>query len=231
MESLSLNLPDAAQVTTMTDQVFETLYAAVISLELPPGTKVSEAEIAKRLDVSRQPVRDAFFRLSKLGFLTIRPQRATIVTKISVDAVLKAAFIRSALEVACLRAAIEVIDDDDIAGLAEMLERQTRAAEAGERALFHDLDDAFHHRLCKIGGHEYVWTMIKESKAHMDRVRFLSLSFNARSALSDHYRLFESIKAGDVEEAVERLKDHLSRIREHVVQIRQDHGQYFEDEE
>ena len=88
---------------TATDQIFDVLYSAVISLQLPPGTKVSEAELAKQLDVSRQPVRDAFFRLSKLGFLSIRPQRATQVTRISEKAVLDAAFVRTAIEAECLR--------------------------------------------------------------------------------------------------------------------------------
>ncbi|MCJ7874442.1 GntR family transcriptional regulator, partial [Phaeobacter sp. J2-8] len=67
-----------APVKSATEQVFDALYEAVISLQLTPGTKVSEIEVAKQLGVSRQPVRDAFFRLSNLGFLAIRPQRATL---------------------------------------------------------------------------------------------------------------------------------------------------------
>ena len=96
----------SAPKRTATDLSFEALYQAVIALELPPGAKVSEAEIAKALDVSRQPVRDAFYRLSKLGFLSMRPQRATLVTKISKRAVLNAIFVRTALEVEALRTAI-----------------------------------------------------------------------------------------------------------------------------
>lgn len=69
--------------TSATEQVFQSLYAAVVTLKLLPGTKVSEAEVARQMDVSRQPVRDAFFRLSELGFLTIRPQRATLISRIS----------------------------------------------------------------------------------------------------------------------------------------------------
>ena len=42
---------------TTTDDIFDQLYADITSLELKPGTKVSEIEIAKKFDVSRQPVR------------------------------------------------------------------------------------------------------------------------------------------------------------------------------
>ena len=68
---------------SVTDQVFDELQRQVMTLELAPGTRISEVEVAKTLDVSRQPVRDAFYRLSKLGFLVIRPQRATTVSLIS----------------------------------------------------------------------------------------------------------------------------------------------------
>ena len=62
---------------TVTDQIFELLYERVVNLSLPPGAKLSEAEVAAQMGVSRQPVRDAFYRLSQLGFIQIRPQRAT----------------------------------------------------------------------------------------------------------------------------------------------------------
>ena len=91
-------------LTSATDQVFDVLSKAIISFKLLPGAKISEVEVAKQLNVSRQPVRDAFFRLSKQGFILIRPQRATLITKISKQAGLDAVFIRTALETACIQA-------------------------------------------------------------------------------------------------------------------------------
>ncbi len=43
----------------LTEQVFTVLYDRIVQLELLPGTKISEGEIAEQFDVSRQPVRDA----------------------------------------------------------------------------------------------------------------------------------------------------------------------------
>jgi DNA-binding GntR family transcriptional regulator len=83
------------------------LHSQILLLELPPGTKMSEVEVAKALGVSRQPVRDAFYRLSKLGFLSIRPQRATLVSQISSTAVLQARFVRNALEAETVRTACQ----------------------------------------------------------------------------------------------------------------------------
>ena len=64
---------------TNADDVFDYLHEQINLLKLLPGTRISEVEIADRFDVSRQPVREAFIRLSNLGLLLVRPQRATVV--------------------------------------------------------------------------------------------------------------------------------------------------------
>ncbi|WP_236939972.1 GntR family transcriptional regulator [Falsihalocynthiibacter arcticus] len=54
-----------------------------MTLKLAPCTKVSETDVAQKMSVSRQPVREAFKRLAMLGFLSIRPQSSTKVSLIS----------------------------------------------------------------------------------------------------------------------------------------------------
>lgn len=213
-----------------TDQIFDAIYRAIISLELPPGTKMSEVDIAGRFDVSRQPVRDAFFRLSKLGFLAIRPQRATLVTKISEQAVRDAAFVRSALEVACFRVALDVITNDQITELRTLLTAQQDAVDRDARTEFHELDDAFHRSICEIAGHGHVWTLIREQKAHMDRVRYLSLSQDGQLAHDEHVLILDALDRRDATETEMMVRRHLGRILTFVSFIREKHDQYFEDE-
>ena len=56
-------LTDTIKRPTTTDLVFDQLHDDIISMQLLPGTKLSEVEVAKRFGVSRQPVRDAINRL------------------------------------------------------------------------------------------------------------------------------------------------------------------------
>jgi DNA-binding GntR family transcriptional regulator len=217
--------------SSVTDQVFEELYHRVVSLEMPPGTKTSETEVATGLGVSRQPVRDAFYRLSKAGFLVIRPQRATTVSKISEAAVRQARFIRTALEVETTRVACERLTEEDMDALVDILEQQDRAVLQGDKMGFHELDDMFHRQICERAGVGYVWRLIQEHKAHMDRVRFLSLFFASQRAYDDHMYLFDAIKNRDTEEAVKRMRLHLSTILEHFPRIRAENAEYFDDEE
>ena len=89
-----LELVENLQRRTTTDLVFEKLHEEIATLAILPGAKLSEADIAQRFGVSRQPVRDAFNRLENLDLLLIRPQRATEVRGFSLERVAHARFIR-----------------------------------------------------------------------------------------------------------------------------------------
>jgi GntR family transcriptional regulator, rspAB operon transcriptional repressor len=226
---ITLRPIDTFRTVSAADLVFEEIYDRVVTLDLPPGSRLTEGDVARQMGVSRQPVRDAFYRLSQLGFLQIRPQRPTTVARISEDAVHQARFIRTALEVETTGEAAVRLTDDGLAELDAMVEQQREAVARDDRLRFHELDDEFHRTICRLSGHEYAWTLIRDNKAHMDRVRWLSLAFSAESALADHERILDALHARDPLLAVECMRQHLSRIAGIIAQIRADHGEYFEE--
>ena len=230
-EHASLRDVEPIARTSVTDQVFEALYRKVLLVELPPGTKLSELDVARQLGVSRQPVRDAFFRLSKLGFLQIQPQRATTVTRISATMVERARFVRTAIEVAVVREACRVLTETDLAQLDAIIEAQAAAIAAGDRNRFHDLDDGFHQRLCELIGHGHAYEIIREAKAHTDRLRLMSLNHAAPTALADHQEILACTRARDPEGAAARITTHLGRIREMVEKVRAENHSWFVEEE
>lgn len=216
---------------SVADQVFETLHRQIIWLELPPETRLSEIEVAKALDVSRQPVRDAFYRLSKLGFLVIRPQRATTVSQISLRYVREASFVRTALEVEVFRTACDELGEAGYSQLQRNLDLQSAAVAAGDKARFHELDDAFHQAVCEAIQHPFAWQMIRDSKSHMDRVRLLSLAFGQQRALDDHLQLFDALRMRDKGIVEREIRTHLGRIHQQLGRIRAENPQYFADED
>lgn len=223
-----LSLPQIRQAAhpSIADQVFDALQQRILDLGLTPGARISEADVARRMGVSRQPVREAFKRLARLGFLEIRPQSSTRVSLISEEAVRRARFIRTALEVHTCRTACEVVTEAGLAALAALIEAQRGAIEAQDRHAFHALDDRFHREICVQSGVGYVWDLIHESKAHMDRVRMLSLSPSSqRHALDEHAAILAALIARDAEAAVTAITRHLSRILVLIEELRaQDHG-------
>lgn len=215
---------------SVTDTIFDELHRQIVRMDLPPGTKMSEADVAEIMGVSRQPVRDAFYRLSVLGFLTIRPQRATVVAAISEQAVMQARFIRAAIEAETVRVACEKLDQADMAALEDILAQQERAVADRDAPAFHDLDDRFHREICERAGHGYAWDIIRENKSHMDRVRMLSLSFASNDAFGDHVRVLRALQSRDPALAMAEMHTHLIRIKTQIRRIRAEHDHFFEGE-
>lgn len=216
-----------AERKTIATQVFERLLERIITLDLAPGAKISEAEIAKALDVSRQPVREAFFRLSQAGLLLVRPQRATTVAPISERDVFQAQFVRLALETAIMRRAAFVLSDADHAAVEALIAAQKTAMEAGDRLRFHGLDDEMHRQIAERSGCGFAWGLIREQKVMMDRVRYLSLAFGSGDAWGEHVALLALLRARDAEGVARKLTEHLSRIELIVRRIRADHEDFF----
>jgi DNA-binding GntR family transcriptional regulator len=221
--------PNLGQIErrSLTDEVYDLLYQRILSVDLPPGTKMSEADIAKQLGVSRQPVRDAFYRLAQFGFLNVQPQRATKVTQISRSAIERARFIRTSLELEVITIACEDLSEANLRRLTSQLDAQREAQETGDQTRFHNLDDIFHQSICNMIDRPYAWHAIREVKAHMDRARFLSHAFASQTTFDDHVNIVDALRLRDARRARSIVRTHLDRIDGIVVRLRAKNQDWF----
>lgn len=216
---------------SVADQVFEAVQARILTLDLPPGSKLSEAEVSGQMGVSRQPVREAFKRLAAQGFLHIRPQRSTMVSYISEAAVVKARFIRTALETHTCREACRVLTQQDFAALSLLIDNQARAVADNDKDAFHALDEQFHREICTRAGVGYAWDIIHDCKAHMDRIRLLSLSSKSQqNALAEHILIRDAMARNDPDAAAVAMTTHLARITVQIEEIKAENHAWFTDD-
>ena len=216
---------------TISNRVFDALRLAIVQLQLRPGYLLSEAEIAKQLGVSRQPVREAFIKLAEVGLVEVRPQRGTLVLLISHREVKNARFIREAIEVAVVRKACEVATQDDIARLRENIEHQKEVCAAANLADFLRLDESLHQSIAMIVDCEQAWRLLENLKAQMDRVRYLSLpgATPLDTLISQHAAIVDAIADGDADAAEARMREHLSEILKSLPKISAEHADMFRD--
>ncbi|AJY45126.1 GntR family transcriptional regulator [Martelella endophytica] len=214
------------------DDIFEYLEKEIMTLRLRPGDKISEAEVAARFGVSRQPVRDAFSRLANMELLLIRPQRATEVKRFSSREIEKARFLRAAVESEVLRRAAEHCDAQGAAMLDEALARQDEALENKSVDDFGALDYQFHQTLCQIAKVDYAFDIILAEKAKVDRLCMLGLSKEDRmpDLIEDHRAIADAVKAHSPQLAVSRGMLHLSRLDETIAHLSQAGANYFDPE-
>jgi DNA-binding GntR family transcriptional regulator len=70
--------------TLLADKAYDLLEQMIVTLELPPGSTVSESELVKRLRFGRTPLREALLRLEEQRLVTTLPRRGTVVSDISI---------------------------------------------------------------------------------------------------------------------------------------------------
>ncbi|MER1968624.1 GntR family transcriptional regulator [Castellaniella sp. GW247-6E4] len=108
---------------TAEQHVYRQLRAEILSGRLAGGIRLNQDEIAKRLGVSRTPVRHALRRLGSEGFITNRPNYGSVVTSLSSRDILELFEMRSLLEGFAASCSLANLTDADIGALLEMAER------------------------------------------------------------------------------------------------------------
>lgn len=211
-------------------QVYAALRDAIVRGELEPGRKLSENSLAARMGVSRTPIREAIGRLREDRLVETVPQLGTFVARVNPTAISDAQFIRESLECAAIRLSAQVAKEQDVAELEENLQSQERARESGDLDTFYLLDDSFHHTLCDLSGHLSVWIVSERAKAHLNRIRRLSLGMPnyLDEMISEHRLVLDAVAANDPDLAERYLREHLRTVLREVPRMRADHPDYFE---
>lgn len=212
------------------DIIFRQLREEIMALDILPGTKLSEAEVAQKFGVSRQPVREALNLLSSEDLVEIQPQKATRVGRFSLERIRIARFVRRAIEIEVAKAACSNWSDVYRPGFERCLEAQARAATRQDAQGFHGLDEEFHALMADAADMPFAFGQIKAHKAYVDRICVLSLKNTADMMVlvDDHRRIFDAVAAGDSAAAEAALRVHLSRIEKTIEAVRLSNASYFD---
>ncbi len=214
------------------EAVYLTLKEAIVQLLLKPGEQISENEISTRLNISRTPVREAFIRLSLEQLLEIYPQRGTFVARIDLEQVEEARFVREHLESAVVRLAAETFNAEHLFELeTNLMLFERMLAEKNHSKLF-ELDEQFHETIAKGCGKGRIWTIIKQMKAHLDRVRILSLvaEYHGNEILEQHHAIVSAIRSRQPEQAEEVMTKHLHLVLYDLDALQRDYPDYLKRE-
>ena len=185
----------------------------LVTLRLPPATRLSENELALRFGTSRAPVREALIRLADEGFIDILPQRGSFVSRISIGAMRRARFVREAIEISVVRqAATDGLSKAVRADIDRAIADQIAARDDAEK--FTLADDAFHRSLVEGIGIAQLWSVLEREKAQFDRVRFLSLPHTTPVdvLVEQHKAIVSAIDARKPDAAAEAMHAHMSEV-------------------
>ena len=200
----------------------------IVSLELAPGSQISESELAAEMGLSRTPVREALIERSKVKIIDIQPQKKSTVPLIYYYLVEESRFMRNLLECAVAELDCDMASPADLERLDESIRLQEFYLDSYYPAQLMALDNQFHGLLFDIAKKSQVFALIQNISVHFDRVRGMALSSVKNNRIvEDHRDLVDAIRRGDKTAARELMERHLNRYDIDAAAIRDSYPQYF----
>jgi DNA-binding GntR family transcriptional regulator len=191
--------------------VYDQLRSLIVRGRLAPGVRVSEAELAERLDISRTPIREAMRRLQVEGLLVPvgggqRPRVA--VAPVTGAASRELYHAAGALEGVAARALAEQpaaargrLADDLGACDAEF--RRAAAVPSPDFDRLFELHDAFHRRLTDACAGPTVRALLEVIRPQLDRLEWMYaplLGPGFAPTYAEHRAIADTVRAGDADE-------------------------------
>jgi DNA-binding GntR family transcriptional regulator len=211
-------------------RVYDRLRAQIVSLELPPGTRLSRQDLAESFGVSQSPMREAIQRLEQIGLVVSYRQSRTEVTMIDRTQLRREHFLRTGIEceiVNHLASRAEALDFGKVSAILKM--QRVLVDDLDQIAMFRQLDDAFHRELFAAADQAELHAFVVDRSSQMARLRALDLpsSGKIQSVIEGHRQVLDAICAGDRHAATDCMRRHLSGSIERLPAIVEQYPQYF----
>lgn len=200
----------------------------IISLDLAPGSKVSDHELAAELGLSRTPVREALIELSKASIVKMYPQKGSIIAPIDYDLMQEAFFMREVLECAVVQECCHIEDMSVLDPLDEnlALQRFNLVNRSPEELMV--LDNEFHSTLFAAVNMTHVHALMNSITIHFDRVRSMSYkSVKEIKTVQAHQEILDAIRVRDEKNAVEKMRKHLRNYTVEKEELMRNYPDYF----
>jgi DNA-binding GntR family transcriptional regulator len=204
-------------VATATQRVLTDLRASILSFELKPGEPLGEDELARRLEVSRTPVREALSLLQQEGLVRRIRNRGAMVADVSLQAVLEAYEVRQHLESAAARKACAHVTDDDVAEIRSTIARMhPQPANIEEKLENEALDRGVHNVVLRVAGNTLLKDVVEQTRRRTQRVMFVLPQGRYGTSIAEHQAIADALQARDADAAEEAMRRHLQTASERL---------------
>jgi len=193
------------------EQVYTLLEEAILDGVIPAGAHLREDDVAKRLGVSRNPVREALQGLVHQGFAEHVPGKGVFVRSPSIQEVEEVFHVRALLESESARLAASRISNADLGRLEDVLERGKHAVAAKDVRRLLELNEQFHAMIVTVSGNT---VMAKMMQTLQRRIRwYFSSVVVLRSADSwdQHAEIVRALREADGESAARHMAAHVEQ--------------------
>ena len=194
---------------SLRERIVARLRQAIITGDLAPTSHLIEPELARQLNVSRTPLREAIRQLEAEGFVTTVPRVGCFVSEITPQDVEDLYAIRTVIEGLAARQAAENPESAKREVLDNIL--ADLAKRTGDYRQYHEISGRFHDIIVELSGNRRLQGIYHSLAQHVSRMRTLSLAVRGRPEISlrGHRRIATAILRGRGAEAERAMRAHI----------------------
>ncbi|MBE7184607.1 MAG: GntR family transcriptional regulator [Methylobacterium mesophilicum] len=208
---------DTATTDPAAQQAYRQLERLIVTLELAPGTRITEGHLIARLGLGRTPVREAIQRLAWEGFFDIRPRAGITVAPLHPSDWLRVIDARRGVEIVLAASAARLMTESHAPVLQAAGETMQKAVAAQDVQAFMRADKAMDEAVALVADNPFAARLAGPLQTHSRRFWF---RFQATSGLKEagarHLDLLAAIAARDEERARTKAEDLMGMLRAHA---------------
>ena len=197
--------------TSLSEEAYSRIRSMIITLELVPGSLISESDLMAKLGFGRTPIREALRSLANEKLVEVYPRRGMFVSSVDVQNLSALSETRAVLEIkAAELAATRSTPADHLITKALITEIKSIKGNVDMATLI-GLDQRIHHHIYQCTHNEFLAAALDNYYAHALRIWFLALDRVAglTEAIIEHRELLEAIANSDSKAAGKAMRDHV----------------------
>jgi DNA-binding GntR family transcriptional regulator len=203
---------------SLVDQAYEVILNALCDGTFKPGERLTQEDIAARLNVSRQPVTHALAVLKAQGFVAQSGRRGLTVTAVEPEQFEAIYQFRSAVEPLAVRLAVPRLTQHSILLGRSLITRGGNAVASGDGRACLQADMDFHSFLYDLSGNPLIGATMRLHWQHLRRFMGQVLRYPGMtlSVWQEHSRILQKMIRGDADGAAELMRRHLIEAYQRV---------------
>ncbi|GAG84476.1 unnamed protein product [marine sediment metagenome] len=207
---------DLGNYLSLKDRVYQNIKFQIIRGTLKPGTRLPEEELSKAMNISRAPIREAFNRLEKEGFVSIVPRKGAAVSNITIQIIKDIFEIRETLESLAVKKSLGKISIEKLEKVGEGFKNFVNKPTNAENCIqYLALDKKFHDLLSQNCGNKKLIELLANLQEQIHWLRNISLKrITFAGSVKEHLAIMEAVKKNDEELIIKVLLQHLERAKE-----------------
>jgi DNA-binding GntR family transcriptional regulator len=209
------------RANSLAGDVYEAIFAQLMSLKIPPGSRITVDNLVREFDVSHTPIREALGRLEGEGLVIkthlIGFRAAPQITRRRFDELYE---LRLLLEPAAAAKATATLDADRLAILQEAAGVMARRVGKDDRLRYSNFarqDAIFHDKIMEFAQNELIRETLNHQHTHFHIFRLMYHSRVTEEALDEHEAILAAFTAGDAGAAAKAMRVHIENSRDRLL--------------